>query len=757
MKVLFVARKSYGTPTGASTITLRNLSLLKQQYGEDNVLEYWIEQHHNILNTLLNTLKLHTSGLSIVDLAAIVELIRKQQVGLVFIDNSLLGKLAKVIKDRFAEVKVYTFFHNFEYIYFLNLISINYRIWHLLTILAVRYNESRAAKFSDVLFFLNQRDKNLINRYYPQSAFKTSYLLPSGISDRLEDGFYDSSVNSTEKVNALFVGTYFYANYHGINWFIKKVLPHLPITLTIVGRNFPKHLKLYQHPQINLVGEVDDISTYYHEADFVVAPIFKGSGMKTKIAEALMFGKTIFGTSEAFEGYDLDYNKVGGLCNTNQQFINTIKSFIVDTPIKKYNTYSREAYKKYYDLDKQTLFGLPSGNSVKKNERIIIAELARTGLVHRNINQSMIEVIEKVFRPKYIELHAESTHASYLTVPPQTKVKTFFTPKGAKHALFNRAQILLKEIIFLLRWLRIIIRVKASKTDLVFITSALPITHYVIKLTCSWLPKHTQVWLLLHGEVENIRFVGNAYYNLLAKAIKQRPQIPNFKYVVLGDYIKNNLINEFKVPANQVISTIHPYQFNPHILPKEQPEHQEKITFGSIGVHTPVIKSSELIYALADRCKQEVERGEMAFVTVGKHEPAMVSFYNPWVTNVATSKDMLSPIAFENEVKKLDYLLFFASHDAYRFTASATMLDAIKYQIPVIGIRNDSLSYFFELGGKIGYMVENIEEMAELIREIKQKTDVQTYAQMQHNLKNMQTFFTVDYIASQLHSNLTND
>ncbi|MFN7313382.1 MAG: hypothetical protein ACK5UI_07855 [Bacteroidota bacterium] len=388
---------------------------------------------------------------------------------------------------------------------------------------------------------------------------------------------------------------------------------------------------------------------------------------------------------------------------------------------------------------------------------ITIAELARTGLVHRNINQSMIEVIEKVFRPKHIELHAESTHASYLTVPTQTKVMTFSTPKGSNRIMLNRAQILLKELIFLIRWLRIIIRVKATKADLIFITSALPITHFLIKLTCSWLPKHTQVWLLLHGEVENIRFVGNAYYNLLAKAIKYRPQIPNFKYVVLGDYIKANLVNAFNVPQNQVISTTHPYQFNPHILPKEQPMHQQKIRFGSIGVHTSIIKSSELIYALADTCKQEIESGEVAFFTVGKHEPDMASYYNQWVTNVATSKEMLSPVAFENEIKKLDYLLFFASHDAYRFTASATMLDAIKYQIPVIGIRNDSLAYFFKLGGKIGYMVENMEEMAVLIREIKQKKDLQAYAHMQHNLKNMQTFFTVDYIASQLHSTLTND
>jgi hypothetical protein len=36
--------------------------------------------------------------------------------------------------------------------------------------------------------------------------------------------------------------------------------------------------------------------------------------MKVKTCESLMFGKNIFATTEAFEGYELDYDKVGALC-----------------------------------------------------------------------------------------------------------------------------------------------------------------------------------------------------------------------------------------------------------------------------------------------------------------------------------------------------------------------------------------------------------------------------------------------------------
>lgn len=38
----------------------------------------------------------------------------------------------------------------------------------------------------------------------------------------------------------------------------------------------------------------------------MVMPIFSGSGMKVKTAEALMYGKFLIGTKEAFEGYEID-------------------------------------------------------------------------------------------------------------------------------------------------------------------------------------------------------------------------------------------------------------------------------------------------------------------------------------------------------------------------------------------------------------------------------------------------------------------
>ena len=55
-------------------------------------------------------------------------------------------------------------------------------------------------------------------------------------------------------------------------------------------------------------------------------PFFDGSGMKTKVAEALMFGKKIIGTPEAFTGYEEIAEQAGCVCHSVDEFVDAIDS-----------------------------------------------------------------------------------------------------------------------------------------------------------------------------------------------------------------------------------------------------------------------------------------------------------------------------------------------------------------------------------------------------------------------------------------------
>ena len=52
-----------------------------------------------------------------------------------------------------------------------------------------------------------------------------------------------------------------------------------------------------------------NLSNSYKNSKFIVVPIFYGSGMKTKVAEAFSYGKTVFITKEASIGYEKNFDK----------------------------------------------------------------------------------------------------------------------------------------------------------------------------------------------------------------------------------------------------------------------------------------------------------------------------------------------------------------------------------------------------------------------------------------------------------------
>lgn len=106
--------------------------------------------------------------------------------------------------------------------------------------------------------------------------------------------------------------------------------------------NEPELLK-----NIEIVSDAPDLQPYFAEADIMVLPIFSGSGMKVKTCESLMHGKNIIGTTEAFEGYDVDTKKVGGECNTAEEFIALLNDF-AQNPRPKFNGYSRKIFLEKY-------------------------------------------------------------------------------------------------------------------------------------------------------------------------------------------------------------------------------------------------------------------------------------------------------------------------------------------------------------------------------------------------------------------------
>lgn len=335
MKVAYVSRDLGVISNGASKVMNRNLRILREVIGERNVisLSLPVTSLKNVLDSFVN---LGSYGIAKKMEKKIIDKIDFYKPDYVFIESSSFGSLFKKIKKK--GIKTICFAHNVDTLLCkAELISRN-PIISVPKYIITRINEKRTVNYTDVLICLTERDSCGFNKMFGRSA---DVLFPITFPEReLEMGLKNDGY-------FLFVGSDFFPNIEGIEWFIKKVAPYVNKKFKIVGSccNNIRLKRLKLPGNVSLSGYVKDIEQEYLKAQGVIAPIFKGSGMKTKTIEALSYGKSVYGTTEAFAGIDVDYAKIGGLCNSENEFIEKLSN---DNSKKAVNEYSLKIFREQY-------------------------------------------------------------------------------------------------------------------------------------------------------------------------------------------------------------------------------------------------------------------------------------------------------------------------------------------------------------------------------------------------------------------------
>ncbi|MBK7589270.1 MAG: glycosyltransferase family 4 protein [Bacteroidetes bacterium] len=114
----------------------------------------------------------------------------------------------------------------------------------------------------------------------------------------------------------LFNGTLSYKpNLDALKAIIEKINPYLLQTslsykMLICGKNLPdtfNQLLDYKHQHIIYCGFVDDIDLYFKGCDVFLNPLQDGGGIKTKLVEALGFGKVSISSQNGAIGVDAAY------------------------------------------------------------------------------------------------------------------------------------------------------------------------------------------------------------------------------------------------------------------------------------------------------------------------------------------------------------------------------------------------------------------------------------------------------------------
>lgn len=341
---------------GGEQCSERNVSVLRTLLGEDNVDVCYIHDetlHASPLRRLGNYAVgaeglLHDRfyGLTRRRVRAIVSQAIGGAYDYVYIDRSVFGVLAYRLKESGYQGRIICFFHNVEDVYFDCKLP-KHLPFRGVVVRCARANDRYACRYADSILVLNERDADALRQRHGRT---TDALVPIAMRDRYADAQPSQELTSSRPL-CLCVGSYFPPNCEGIEWLAREVMPHVDARLLVVGKGMSRLREHYAIPEeVEVVGDAPDLRPYFEQADVMVLPIFKGSGMKVKTCESLMYGKNIIGTPEAFEGYDLQHDRVGAVCADAAQFIQAIQSFVA-TPRPRFNAYSRSVFLEHYSED----------------------------------------------------------------------------------------------------------------------------------------------------------------------------------------------------------------------------------------------------------------------------------------------------------------------------------------------------------------------------------------------------------------------
>jgi hypothetical protein len=344
---LYISKNAFATKEigGRELLSKTNFKNFKKIYKKNF---YYCKLKNLKIKKLINFLNsffCYIDGINEKSLSKIEKIIKLRKIDVVFLDGSNLGQCAKFIKKKFPNIKLIVYFHNIESKFFYDSMIIKKTIKSFFILLVNYFAEKKSIKYADKLIVLTKNDSRIMKYIYKKNA---DFIIPLSITPKK---IKKPSLQNLKNNFLLFVGGNFYANFEGIRWFIKNVLPFINCYLIIIGKGFAKS-DFILTKKVYFIENVKNLEKWYNKSFATIAPIFSGSGMKTKVAESLMYGKRIFGTSKAFAGYEnlKKYGNVAIECNNSRRFIFSINK----TLNQKKNLLNNKAkflFNKFYSSD----------------------------------------------------------------------------------------------------------------------------------------------------------------------------------------------------------------------------------------------------------------------------------------------------------------------------------------------------------------------------------------------------------------------
>jgi len=188
----------------------------------------------------------------------------------------------------------------------------------------IKQSEGRLLKYFNKIFVLSEKDVSIVKREYG--------VLAHCVREKIINfNFYETTINAK---SFIFIGLWTRKeNLDGLIWFMENVYHHIAnkskIQFLIVGDGLDETIKkryIDLHNNMSYLGFIENPLDIIYKSSAVIAPLFRGAGVKIKVIDAFTTGTPVIGTKIAFEGLPTIKN-LNYLAESPQDYVDIICNF----------------------------------------------------------------------------------------------------------------------------------------------------------------------------------------------------------------------------------------------------------------------------------------------------------------------------------------------------------------------------------------------------------------------------------------------
>lgn len=287
----------------------------------------------------------------------LTKILQREHFDIIHLESLFMTPYLGTIK-RYTKTPVVLRSHNLEYIIWEKIArgTGNFFKRQYLNYLAKKLKEYEISVLNQVngIAAISEEDRH---RFLALGVQKKIATIPFGI--HMEDYAFDEQ---EESELALFhLGAMDWGpNLEGILWFLNKIWPvvhqrHPDLKLYLAGRNMSEEILSTTHPNVIMVGEVENARAFMRSKAIMVVPLLSAGGIRVKIIEGLALGRPVISTTLGAEGLDCTDHKNIMLADRADEWHKAIDELVANEELRK--SLSREGRRharEHFDLDRIT-------------------------------------------------------------------------------------------------------------------------------------------------------------------------------------------------------------------------------------------------------------------------------------------------------------------------------------------------------------------------------------------------------------------